>query len=184
MICARIQGHGHLTNATTWKATDHFITFYFKLQMKYSIKLAYRDCQYRMICYPFHQPQPCKPPNAQAYAPFIRYKTTVFANFCILNPFLKKRSQMKQQQNNLGLKKDTFDDNKQIEDAIACITSTAEQMASFTFWISACSNKRTKLKFILPQMCQFLGSGDVNAYLCPTNNRKAKSASPQSFSSP
>ena len=81
-------------------------------------------------------------------------------------------------------KKDTFDDNKQIEDATACITSTAEQMASFTFWISACSNKRTKLKFILPQMCQFLGSGYVNAYLCPTNNRKAKSASPQSFSSP
>ena len=91
MIWAHIQGHGHLTNATTWKATDHFITFYFKLQMKYSIKLDYRNCHYRMICYFFHQTQPCKPPNAQAYAPFVRYKTTVFANFCILNPLKKKK---------------------------------------------------------------------------------------------
>ena len=105
MICARIQGHGHLTNATTWKATDHFKTFYFKLQIKYSIKLAYRNCHYRMICYSFHQTQPCKPPNAQPYAPFIRYKTTMFANFCILNPFFQKRSQMEQQQSNLGFKK-------------------------------------------------------------------------------
>ena len=154
--------------------------------MKYSIKLAYRDCHYRMICYSFHQPQPYKPLNAQAYAPFIRYKTTTFENFSILNPFLKKRSQIKQQQNNRGLKKKIplMIINILRMAYIACITSTAEQMASFTFWISTCSNKRTKLKFILPQMCQFLGSGDVNAYLCPTNNRKVKSASPQSFSSP
>ena len=31
----------------------------------------------------------------------------------------------------------TFDDSKNIEDAIACITSTAELTASFRFWISA-----------------------------------------------
>lgn len=34
-------------------------------------------------------------------------------------------------------KRVTFDINKQIEDPIACITSTAEQIASFRFWTSA-----------------------------------------------
>ena len=32
----------------------------------------------------------------------------------------------------------TLDNSVQIEDAIACITSTAEQIASFRFWTSAC----------------------------------------------
>lgn len=32
----------------------------------------------------------------------------------------------------------TFDKREQIEDAIACITSTAEPTASFKLWISAC----------------------------------------------
>jgi hypothetical protein len=32
----------------------------------------------------------------------------------------------------------TLDNSMQIEDAIACITSTAEHIASFRFWTSAC----------------------------------------------
>lgn len=41
----------------------------------------------------------------------------------------------------------TLDDNKHIDDAIACITSTAEQIASFTFWTSACSNQHISKKY-------------------------------------
>lgn len=35
----------------------------------------------------------------------------------------------------------TFDNKKQVDDVIACITSTAEQIASFTARTSACSDK-------------------------------------------
>ena len=37
----------------------------------------------------------------------------------------------------------TLDKSEYIEDDIACITSTAEQIASFTLWTSACRSKRT-----------------------------------------
>ena len=43
----------------------------------------------------------------------------------------------------------TFDNNEHMEDAIACITSTAEQIASFNFGTSACTNEETSKMFLL-----------------------------------
>ena len=42
----------------------------------------------------------------------------------------------------------TFDNRKQMDDAIVCSTSTAEEMASLIPWTSACSRKETECQVI------------------------------------
>lgn len=60
----------------------------------------------------------------------------------------------------------TFDNNKHIEDAIACITSTAEQIASLTFWTSACRNNKADKKIIRPNLCKCVGKWDQKKENC------------------
>lgn len=85
----------------------------------------------------------------------------------------------------------TLDDKVYIDDAIACITSTAVQMASFTFWTSACTNKHQSNKNCLRHNVTPMRSLEVakkkkrkDTYPCPTNHWKAESTSPQSFDGP
>jgi hypothetical protein len=135
------------------KATDYFITYYFNHDIFYKISLLGIYIVFNIFARQISNLRPTTTTtyaHSLAYAPFKINTTCNVCKFLHIKsfyffPLLKKKLDATTiEQLGIKKKKITFDNNKQIEDAIACKTSRAEQIASFTFWTSACRNKRTK----------------------------------------
>lgn len=61
----------------------------------------------------------------------------------------------------------TFGKREHIEDAMACITSTAEPIASFKLWMSACW--KINVMVIISLYCEDFGTNVENYYSATTH---------------